>query len=42
MQIELEKKRLQLNGDNELYIVELAIKKEAENQKFNKVKFETQ
>lgn len=42
MSIELQKKRLQFNGDNELYEIELRIKKEAEEQKFNKVKFETQ
>jgi len=42
MSIELQKKRLQFNGDNELYEIELRIKKEAEEQKYNKVKFETQ
>lgn len=42
MSIELQKKRLQFNGDNELYEIELRIKKEAEEQKFNKIKYETQ
>lgn len=41
MELELEKKRLEFHGDNELYQIELAIKKEAENQRLNKVKFET-
>ena len=42
MELELEKKRLEFQGDNQLYQIELAIKKEAENQRLNKVKFETQ
>ena len=37
-----KRKRLQFNGDNELYEIELRIKKEAEEQKFNKIKYETQ
>jgi len=42
MSLELDKKRLEFNGDQELYQIELAIKKEAENQRLNKIKFETQ
>ena len=31
MRIELEKKRIEFNGDNQLYQIELAMTKEAEN-----------
>jgi len=42
MKIELEKKRLQFRGDNQMYEIELKMKKEAENQKYNKIVYETQ
>ena len=42
MSLELDKKRLEFNGDQELYQIELACKKEGENQRLNKIKFETQ
>lgn len=42
MNIELEKKRLQFQGQNELYEIQMQIKKEGEKQKLNNVKFDTQ
>lgn len=42
MKLELEKKRLQYKGENDLFLIELAMKQEAESQKLNKLKFETE
>tara|TARA_B110000285_G_C14803595_1_gene458654 strand:- start:177 stop:545 length:369 start_codon:yes stop_codon:yes gene_type:complete len=42
MQLELEKKRMEFNGQNEIYNIELQIKKQLETNKLNEVKYEAQ
>lgn len=39
MQLELEKKRMEFNASNEIYNIELQIKKQNETNKLNEVKY---
>ena len=39
MQLELEKKRMEFQGQNEIYNIELQIKKQLETNKLNEVKY---
>jgi len=40
MQLELEKKRMEFNAANEIYDIELKIKKQNETNKLNEVKYQ--
>jgi len=42
MQLELEKKRMEFQGNNEIYNIELQIKKQFETNKLNDVKYQAQ
>jgi hypothetical protein len=42
MQLELDKKRMEYKGQNELYNIELQIKKQLETNKLNEVKYQAQ
>jgi len=42
MQLELEKKRMEFQGQNEIYQIKLQIDKQKETDKLNAVKYEAQ